>query len=114
MQAEDLKRLESFPPSTTCRRLDFESAQVVPGFVNGTYFLVVSGKKPWASITVDLVPLIYITQPDYWGIEVRGCQTGIGLPMVAPFTAVLEITHVLGKRGIEVLGATNAKQIDVP
>jgi hypothetical protein len=114
MKAEDIKTLEALPPSTTCRRIDFEEAQVVTGFIPKTFFLVVSGKKPWASMHVELVPLIYIDQPDYWGIEVTGCQRGFGIPIVVPYSAVLEITRVLGKSGIEVLGAAKSKKIKVP
>ena len=56
---------------------------------------------------VELVPLVFVQRPDYWGIEVIGCQRGIELPM-------LDITHVLGKRGIEVIGANRKEQIKVP
>ena len=63
---------------------------------------------------VRLVPLVYIQRPDYWGIEVIGCQSGIGLPMEAPYAVTLDITHVLGKKGIEVIGATRTEKRDVP
>jgi hypothetical protein len=114
MQAADIKALEALPPSTMCRLIEFDHAQVVPGIVPKTYFLIVSGRKPWASMKVELSPLIYITQPDYWGIEVAGCQTGIGLPVVVPYSAVLEITHVIGRSGIEVIGANKTETIKVP
>jgi hypothetical protein len=114
MKAEDLKTLATLPPSTLCRLIDFTHAQVVPGFVPKTFFLIVSGEKPWASMTVELVPLIYITQPDYWGIEVIACQRGVGLPIKVPYSAVLDISHVIGKHGIEVIGATKKQNIKVP
>ena len=63
---------------------------------------------------VELVPLVYVQQPDYWGIEVIGCQGGIGLPVKVPYSVVLDITHVLGKDGIEVIGANGKEQIKVP
>jgi hypothetical protein len=114
MKAADLKVLEALPPSVTCRRIEFSRALVVPGFVKDTYFLIVSGKKPWASLRVELVPLIYVDRPDYWGIEVIGCQSGIALPVEVPYTVHLEVTHVLGKSGVEVLGATGSEKIKVP
>src|SRR6266852_5525458 len=114
MKAEDIRTLEALPPSTLCRRIDFDRAQVVPGFIPKTYFLIVSGKKPWASMTVELDPLIYIVQPDYWGIEVVGCQKGFGIPVEVPYSVVLDITHVLGKHVIEVTGATKKEKIKVP
>ena len=62
---------------------------------------------------VELSPLIYIRQPEYWGIEVVGCQNGIGLPQTAPYTVALDITHLLGTKGIEVIGASGRKQLNV-
>jgi hypothetical protein len=114
IKAEDLKTIESLPPSTLCRRINFEHAQVVPGIVPRSYFLIVSGKKPWASMTVELQALIYIQQPEYWGIEVVGCVSGVSLPVEVPYSVWLDITHVLGKQGIEVIGATKTEKIRVP
>jgi len=54
--------------------------------------------------------------PDGTRIAYRGigCQRGIGLPIKVPYSVVLDITHVLGKRGIEVIGANRKEQIKVP
>jgi len=114
MEERDLAALKALPPSESCRRIDFDKVQIVPGIVSKTYFLIVSGTKPWATMHVSLVPLIYIVQPDYWGIEVVGCQTGIGLPQTAPYTVALEISHFLGKTGIDVMGATHSEKHKVP
>ena len=61
-----------------------------------------------------MVPLIYIRQPEYWGIEVVAWQTGIGLPRTALYQVSLDISHLLGTEGIEVIGATTRKKIKVP
>jgi hypothetical protein len=114
MTAEAKQALEALPPSTACRRINFTSAQVRPGIAPKTYFLVVSGTKPWLTMQVHLTPLIYVRQPEYWGIEVIGCLTGIGLPAEAPYTVHLDITHVLGTKGVEVIGATRSEKINVP
>ncbi|MGJ5047834.1 hypothetical protein [Bradyrhizobium sp. SZCCHNR1015] len=114
MEEAHLKAFEALPQSTSCRIITFDSATVVPGIVPDTYFLIVTGTKPWVTMKVELHPLIYIRQPEYWGIEVVGCQSGIGLPQPAPYHVVLDITHVRGKKGIEVIGATSRKQINVP
>lgn len=114
MQEADLQALHKLPPSTLCRIIDFDRAEVRPGIIPKTFFLIVSGHKPWITMTVELVPLIYIVQPDYWGIEVVGCLHGIGLPVQAPYTVALNISHVLGKHGIEVIGANKKQQIKVP
>ncbi len=109
----DLKVLEALPPATTFRRIDFETARVDPGFLPNTWFLTVSGRKPWASMTVELVPLVYIRRPEFWGIEVVAAQKGIGIPLEVPYSVVLEISHVLGTAGIEVIGATKSEKIKV-
>ena len=46
-------------------------------------------------------------------IEVVGCQNGIGLPQAGPYSAVIEFTHLIGTRGIEVIGATARKKIEI-
>jgi len=63
---------------------------------------------------VELLPLIYIRQPEYWGIEVVGCQSGIGLPVMTPYHVTLDISHLLGTVGIEVIGAGASRKIKVP
>lgn len=101
--------------SQSSRRIDFENVEVRPGVVANTWFLVVSGTAPCVNMEMSLVPLVYIDQPEYWGIEVIGTLPG-GLCMtsVKPFEETLDVTHVLGKQGIEVLGARRTEQIDVP
>jgi hypothetical protein len=114
MNARDVEALKALPPAESCRRIEFEKIQVVSGFITDTYFLIVSGTKPWVTMNVQLVPLIYIDKPEYWGIEVIGCQSGIGLPQTAPYSVALDITHFRGKKGIEVMGATRNEKRDVP
>jgi len=114
MDDKDLRALQALPPSSSCRLIDFEKVQVVPGFLPKTFILIVTGTKPWITMNVELQPLIYITQPEYWGIEVVGCQSGIGLPQTAPYHVALDISSTLGTKGIEVIGATGKKQIPVP
>jgi hypothetical protein len=114
MEEMHLKAFESLPHSSTCRLIDFEKADVVPGFVSKTFFLIVAGIKPWLTMRVELHPLIYIKHPEYWGIEVVACQDGIGLPQTAPYHIPLDITHLLGTKGIEVIGASSRKRFNVP
>ena len=114
MEEKHLKAFHALPHSSSCRIIDFEKAEVIPGFFPKTFFLIVTGTKPWVTMTVELHPLIYIKQPEYWGIEVVGCQSGIGLPQTAPYHVALDITHVLGTKGIEVIGASTKKEFKVP
>lgn len=108
-------RSAATPPDTDCRVIDFESAQVfTEPTVPARYVLVVRGEKPYLNMQVDLIPLTYIRQPEYWGIQVVGCLPKIGLPAVAPYTVKLDLDGIIGTRGIEVIGANRAEKIDIP
>jgi hypothetical protein len=102
------------PPSASVRLIDFEEARVVPGIVPNTFILIVSGTQPYLNMKVSLSPLVYIKQPEFWGIEVVGSLPGIGLPATAPYTVSLPLDGVLGTKGIEVIGANSRKTFDVP
>src|ERR1700733_3655513 len=105
-------RLEAFnklPASSTYRLIPFSKAVVVPGFLPKTFMLIVSGTIRGMAVQVALQPLIYIKQPEYWGIEVVGWSLGGGIVM--PYSVSLDISHLLGTKGIEVIGATKLKKI---
>ncbi len=88
----DIREFKALPQADSCRTIDFEKAEVVPGIVNNTWFLVVSGVKPYMNMKVELIPVVYITQPEYWIIEVVGCLPGIGLPTA--FSVLLSSSFV--------------------
>ena len=57
---------------------------------------------------------MYIQQPDYWGIEVVGCLPGgICLPAIAPYSVDL-LDPPLGRKGIEIIGASRRQIIEIP
>lgn len=101
------------PRSGSVRLVNFTKARVVGGFLPGTYFLIVSGTKPYVNMTVELSPLVYIRQPEYWGIEVVGSLPGIGLPATAPYTVAISLDGILGTKGVEVIGANKRQKIAV-
>lgn len=101
------------PQSESCRIIEFSDAQAHPGIVNDTYILIVSGNKPYSNMKVDLVPRVYVRQPEYWEIEVVGCLPGIGLPALVPYTVHLPLDGIRGTKGVEVIGATYSKKIEV-
>ena len=112
----DYARLAELPAPASSRLIDFDRVEVVtlesfpPQFV-----LVVSGTKPFLNMDVSLVPLVYVRQPEYWGIEVVGrLPGGIGLPALAPYRVSLALAGSLGTQGIEVIGASRTERIDVP
>jgi len=97
---------------TTCSVIDFDKAAIVGATTNTVRReLVVTGTTATSGVKVTLVPLTYIRQPEFWGIEVIGCASPIGLPVVTPFTARLNIDSTIGTVGIEVIGATKSQQI---
>lgn len=102
------------PASTSMRRINFTSAKVHPGIVPGSFILAVTGTKPYLNMTVRLSPLIYIQRPEYWGIEVIGSLPGFGIPTTAPYAVSLPLDGILGKKGIEVMGANKKLKIKVP
>jgi hypothetical protein len=96
------------------RLVDFETAEVRPGFVPNTFFLIVSGTVPCANMRVELIPVVYIQRPDYWEIEVVAFLPGpICLPQVGKYTETIPLDGILGTAGIEVVGATRRERIRV-
>jgi hypothetical protein len=100
--------------SQSARLINFTNAQIRPGIVPNTWFLIVTGTKPYLNMTVRLSPLIYIRQPEYWGIEVIGTLSGIGLPVLAPYHVFISLEGIRGTKGIEVIGANKTKKINLP
>jgi hypothetical protein len=68
-------------------------------------YLAVSGVSAYANIRVELMPLVYVDTPDYWGIEVTGAVSRFALPAVTPWEVRLPLDFTVGTRGIEVIGA---------
>lgn len=110
-----LTALRKAPAPVSFRLIDFDKAEVRPGFIPNTFFLIVTGSLPCVNMQVELVPLIYIRRPEYWEIEVVGRMRGpICLPQIRPFTETLPLDGILGTAGIEVVGATRRERIRVP
>jgi hypothetical protein len=103
------------PPPESCRLIDFQQARVITlRTFPPRHILTVTGTKPWLHMSVDLVPRRYVRQPEYWGIEVVGCLSGFGPPVMTPFSVSLELEGTVGTRGIEVIGATRSQTIEIP
>jgi len=64
---------------------------------------------------VELVPLTYIRQPEYWGIQVIGkLPDGPVTAVTGPYQVVLVLTGKMGTKGIEVMGREKSKKISLP
>jgi hypothetical protein len=99
--------------SASGKLIDFQNARVVGGTKTG-YFLLVWGRKPYLNMEVSLRPLVYVQQPDYWGIQVIGTMSGVGIPVVVPYHVHIPLQGSMGKKGVEVIGANKSKKINVP
>ncbi|WP_048645302.1 hypothetical protein [Nitratireductor soli] len=103
---------DQLPQAESYRRIDFDVAEVKEQ--DGIKLLVVSGEAPCANMEVTLSPLIYIEKPDHWGIEVVGhLDGGICLTAIKPYTVSIRLDGIVGHKGIEVIGASRKKRIDI-
>jgi hypothetical protein len=98
--------------------IDFSRAEVVsPMIYPPQPRLVVSGALPYP-MEVSLEPLIYVSRPQWWGIQVVG-TTPPGLSVTPaitaiPYTVELDLQGISGTEGVEVVGATLTERIAVP
>jgi hypothetical protein len=95
-------------------RVDISALDVFPP----RFTLHVSGTKPYQNMHVSLHPMTYIQSPEYWGIEVVGSLSGIGVPALAPYSVSLALDRLgtplfLGTLGIEVIGASRSEKLAV-
>ena len=107
-------KFEQLKAATSYKLISFDEAEVIGGFVSKTYFLSVSGQTPCFNMQVHLNPLVYIREPEYWGIEVTGwVPGGICLEAMRPYHLTVPLTSI-GTKGIEVIGDNKSLKIDVP
>jgi hypothetical protein len=101
------------------RLIDFDRADVItPMIYPPRPTLVVAGVKPHPDVEVTLVPLIYVSRPQYHGIQVVATAT-VDEPHVSqpianvPYAVELDLKGSCGSVGVEVVGATRTERIDV-
>lgn len=106
--------LDSTKPASSSRIIAYDHAEVVPGIIPDSFFLIVSGEAPCLNMTVALVPLIYVRCPDYWGIEVVGSlEGGFCLTAMKPFHLSIPLAGITGSKGIELIGANKSETFPV-
>lgn len=115
MSEEQDRAFLALPTPESCRIIDFDSAQVITLPISPPrHVLIAKGETPYFNMKVTLSPLVYITQPEYWGIEVVGCLPEVGLPAATPYVVHLDLNGIIGTCGIEVIGAGRSEKIDIP
>ena len=116
MDEQQLRQLRELPKPASQRLIDFERAQILTLRIFPPQFVLrMTGTKPYLNMEVELVPLVFIQQPEFWGIEVVGrLPGGIGLPALAPYDVSIPLSGITGTKGIEVIGATRSKRIELP
>jgi hypothetical protein len=100
------------------RLIDFERVDVIsPMIYPPQPRLVVSGLLPTPGTTVTLQPLTYVSQPQYWGIQVVGTIEDVELAATgaerAPYSAELDLAGITGTEGVEVIGASQTERVVV-
>jgi hypothetical protein len=109
-----LDEFMSNPPSESCRRIDFSDARVERAGPDDSPVLLVRGMAPCINMRVFLSPWVYLERPDYWTIEVVAClPSGFCIPALKPFEESLPLAGLVGRKGIEVLGNSGARQIEI-
>jgi hypothetical protein len=100
--------------------VDFESAEVIsPMIYPPQPTLVVSGVKPHPEMEISLKPLVYVSQPQYQGIQVVGRpalpEGPYPAPAIAPvpYSVQLRLDDITGTEGVEVIGATCTERKEV-
>jgi hypothetical protein len=108
--------LHALPVAQSGRLIDFHTAHVITPMIEPPRpTLLVSGDKPFPGMRVELVPLVYVRQPEYWGIEVVGTPAGapasVLRPRPTPYAVEMLLNGFIGTRGIEVIGANHTERI---
>jgi len=103
-------RFDCLPHAHSFRRVDFDLVELRESSQPSGLLLIVSGITPWADLRVSLEPLSYREVPEFWAIEVVGRLTASGLSGPVDFCAALRLGDMLGRSGIEVLGASRSER----
>lgn len=98
-----------------CVPIDFNHIQIQWNRAEHHYQLTVSGIKRFANMSVYLSHQSYGRRPAYWQTVVVGCwKNFIVIPIPTPYYVTMPLTHFVGTRGVEIMGATGAVRRNVP
>ena len=101
------------------RLIDFERVDVIsPMIYPPRPRLVVNGLLPTPGTQVTLVPLTYVSRPQYYGIQVVGTIEEVGqrptpVDEPVPYSVELDLVGITGTEGVEVIGASSTERAPV-
>ena len=98
------------------RLIDFERVDVISLMIYPPRpTLVVSGRSPTPDTEVTLVPLTYVSRPQYHGIQVVGTLTDAApADGSGEYSVQLDLVGCTGTEGVEVIGASRTARLSVP
>jgi hypothetical protein len=98
-----------------CYPIDFTDVDIEWYAGGGVYQLTVSGVKPYTNMEVSLSHEAYSGRPDFWRTLVIGCvKNGLLLPLATPYYVTMNLDQFVGRKGIEIVGASRKLRRDVP
>ena len=88
----------------TCSSVTLKSAALVVR--NGDVVLKAAGFAPFAGMTFEVRPVVYVMHPDYWLMALVSClpQGKVAVPVPTPFEAEVPLQGSIGFKGIDLTG----------
>jgi hypothetical protein len=103
--------LSATKPAETCVRVIVEAGQLVRRA--DEVVLKVSGRGAYAGMRLQVRPVVYVMQPDYWLMTLVGCVPE-GTPLAKDpvhVTAEVDVLLSLGRKGIDLDGDANGRAL---
>jgi hypothetical protein len=100
----------------SCSPVSVKTAELVRR--DGNIVLKVTGEAPYAGMTLEVRPVVYVMQPDYWLMSLVGClpHGTVAAAVTTPFSAVIDVHGSVGRKGVDLSSDPKAKQLrlDLP
>ncbi len=88
----------------TCAPVSLKTAELVRR--KGDVVLKVTGDAPYAGMTLEVRPVVYVMHPDYWLMALVGCtpEGSVAAAVVTPFSTEVDLHGSVGHKGIDLTG----------
>ena len=83
--------------------------------VGDAIHLRVSGEQPHEGMTLEVRPVVYLMQPDYWQMALVACVPE-GTPLSGPatqFVSEINVSGWVGRKGIDLSGGAKFKPLRI-